>query len=54
MATLYCERCGYKLEKAPGKKIPPKCPYCAEKGTLKQAKTAQDWLNEVASIEERD
>ena len=51
MVNVYCDACGFKFELKQGKAM-PKCPYCDRKGTIKPLKKAQEWLDEVAKLEE--
>lgn len=48
MFKLYCTKCNYKFEKD---KIPQRCPYCGNNGTVKKQLIAQDILNEVTAEE---
>lgn len=52
MANVYCEHCNYKFSAKKGKSLPKKCPYCDAKDSIREIKSAQDWLDEVSSIEE--
>lgn len=52
MTNLYCEHCNYRFPLKAGKGIPKKCPYCDAKDTIKVVKTAQDWLDDISSVEE--
>lgn len=53
MVNVFCEKCNYRFAAKQDKPIPNKCPYCDAADSIKEVKTAQDWLNDVASIEER-
>lgn len=53
MVNVFCEKCNYKYDHKDSKPLPKKCPYCDAHGTIKEVKRAQDWLDEVSSIEER-
>ena len=44
MLKLQCTKCNYKFQK---EKMPHRCPYCGNEGTLKKEVTAQDVLDEV-------
>lgn len=39
-----CRKCHYSTEKD---KVPKRCPYCGEEGTMGKAMAAQDILDEV-------
>jgi len=48
MATLdvECTRCNYKFR---SKAIPKRCPYCNREGSVRQAQSAQDLIDEALS-----
>lgn len=52
MVNVFCEKCNYKYDHKDSKPIPKKCPYCDAHGTIKEVKKAQDWLDDVSSIED--
>ncbi len=54
MAKYRCRNCNYLLDLRPGKRLPTKCPYCSKDGTLDPVKSAQELIDEVASIKSRD
>lgn len=43
MNYLQCKKCEYSFET---EKIPTRCPYCSEQGSIAPYKTAQDFLDE--------
>lgn len=49
MVSLYCKKCGYRMNKD---KIPERCPYCSKPGSIAKTQSAQDLLNEA--VEEGD
>ena len=46
MLSLECERCKYRFSL---KAIPKKCPYCDKEGSVRQAQSAQDLIDEALS-----
>ncbi|MBI2129563.1 hypothetical protein HYU07_04955 [Candidatus Woesearchaeota archaeon] len=44
MVSLYCKKCGYRMDK---EKMPERCPYCGKIGTMARVRSAQDLLNEA-------
>ncbi|HLG24343.1 MAG TPA: hypothetical protein VI564_05435 [Candidatus Nanoarchaeia archaeon] len=43
MADFQCGECGYKFK---NNKVPERCPYCSFEGSVRSAKSAQDFLDE--------
>lgn len=52
MVNVFCEQCNYRFSAKKGKPFPKKCPYCDAKDTVKEVKSAQDWLDEVSSLKD--
>ena len=47
MLKLYCTKCSYSFEKD---RVPSRCPYCAEDGSIREEKSAQEVLDEVEML----
>ena len=41
----YCTKCHYKYDK--DNKVPARCPYCSNIGTIKETQSAQDLLSSI-------
>ena len=42
-----CTNCNFKFEPR-ADKVPHKCPYCDKDGAMQQAKSMQDFIDEVS------
>ena len=53
MTRYYCTACGYRFETKSDKK-PKVCPYCGKEGTLVREGTAQEILDEVSKMDDKE
>ena len=49
MVKLYCTNCGYMFN-VKTLKLPDRCPYCDKTGSIKESKSAQDFIDEVSEM----